>query len=89
MLILCTWAAVTAPRGWRDLREKRRLIHELEQQNARMAAENQLRRERIQRLQESASEQELEIRKQLKLLRPGETRFILPAKPNPPQAQDQ
>jgi cell division protein FtsB len=88
LLAICTWAAVTGPRGLRDLLEKRRVIHELQQENARVAAENELRRERIQRLQKSASEQELEIRKNLKLLRPGETTFILPTAPAPPKPQE-
>jgi hypothetical protein len=49
-----------------------------------MARENQRRRERIRRLEESRSEQEMEIRKQLKLQRPGETTFILPDAPPKP-----
>ena len=39
---------------------------------------------RIRRLEESPSEQEMEIRKQLKLLKPGETTFILPDGPKDP-----
>ena len=50
----------------------------LEEENANLQRENDYRRERIKKLQESPSEQELEIRKKLKLLRPGETSFILP-----------
>jgi cell division protein FtsB len=49
----------------------------LEEQNAAQAAENERRRERIHRLEQNSTEQEMEIRKQLKLLRPGETTFIL------------
>ena len=45
-----------------------------------MRAENDERKLRIQRLESSSSEQEVEIRKQLKLQRPGETTFILPDK---------
>jgi cell division protein FtsB len=81
LLLVCTWAAITGPQGLRTLLEKQRQIHELEQQNAAMAAENERRRQRIQRLEENTSEQELEIRKNLKLLRPGETTFILPGDP--------
>ena len=56
-----------------------------------MELENQRRRERISRLKDSPSEQDMEIRKQLKMVRPGETTFILPdapkddAKPDDPQ----
>jgi hypothetical protein len=61
--------------------EKRREIRLWEERNAALDRDNQLRRERLKRLEESSSEQELEIRKQLKLLRPGETTFILPDTP--------
>jgi len=42
---------------------------------------------RIKKLEQSPSEQELEIRKKLKLLRPGETSFILPDQPKQDGAQ--
>ena len=88
LLAVCTWAAVTGPQGLRVLLEKRRVIHELQQENARLAAENEHRRERIERLQQSSSEQEMEIRKNLKLLRPGETTFILPGDPTQTKAPE-
>ena len=65
--------------------ERRREIRRLEERNADVAHQNELRRERLKRLQDSPSEQEMEIRKQLKLLRPGETTFILP---DAPKSQD-
>jgi cell division protein FtsB len=77
------WIALRGPQGLQALLEKRKEIRRLEEQNAALAHENQLRRERIERLKDSPSEQEMEIRKQLKLLRPGETTFILP---DPPKA---
>jgi len=73
--------AVRGPQGIQALLDKHREIRQLEEQNAAMARENEHRKERIQRLQTSTSEQEMEIRKQLKLLRPGETTFILPDAP--------
>ncbi len=72
------WFALRGPQGIHALLEKRRDIRQLQEQNASMARENQQRREHIRRLEQSRSEQEMEIRKQLKLLRPGETTFILP-----------
>jgi cell division protein FtsB len=75
------WMALRGPQGIQALIEKRHEIRELEEQNASMARENERRRERIRRLESSTSEQEMEIRKQLKLLRPGETTFILPDAP--------
>ena len=71
------------PQGLPALEEKRREIHRLEEQNENLRRENDYKRDRIKKLEQSSSEQELEIRKNLKLLRPGETSFILPDKPAP------
>ena len=75
------WVAIRGPQGLEALLAKHREIRELQEQNTVLARENDRRRERIQRLEESRSEQEMEIRKNLKLARPGETTFILPDKP--------
>ncbi len=82
--------ALRGPQGVQALFEKYREIRTLEAQNAAAVAENQRRRERIDRLRTNTSEQEMEIRKQLKLLRPGETTFILPDAPKsaPPASVD-
>jgi cell division protein FtsB len=72
------WVFLRGPQGIESLLEKRHEIRQLEERNANMRQENERRKERIRRLQESRSEQEMEIRKQLKLQRPGETTFILP-----------
>jgi cell division protein FtsB len=72
------WVALKGPQGVQTLIEKHQEIRRLEEQNAETARENERLKDRIHRLKESQSEQEMEIRKQLKLLRPGETTFILP-----------
>jgi cell division protein FtsB len=72
------WVFLRGPQGLQSLIEKRREIRELEERNEGMRRENERQKERIRRLQESRSEQEMEIRKQLKLQKPGETTFILP-----------
>jgi cell division protein FtsB len=72
------WMFLRGPQGLDTLIEKRREIRDLEERNANIKRENDRRKERIKRLEESRSEQEMEIRKQLKLQRPGETTFILP-----------
>jgi cell division protein FtsB len=69
------------PEGLPAVREKWDAIRQLEEQNASLQRENDYRRNRIKKLESSPSEQELEIRKKLKLLRPGETSFILPEQP--------
>lgn len=72
------WVFLRGPQGLESLIEKRREIRALEERNANIQRENDRRKERIRRLEDSRSEQEMEIRKQLKLQRPGETTFILP-----------
>jgi cell division protein FtsB len=69
------------PQGIPALLEKRRQVRQLEEENANLARENDYKRERIRKLNESASQQEIEIRDKLKKLRPGETEFILPEAP--------
>jgi cell division protein FtsB len=72
------WLFLRGPQGLETLFEKRREIRQLEERNDAIRRENEQRKERIHRLESSRSEQEMEIRKQLKLQRPGETTFILP-----------
>ena len=79
------YMSLRGPQGVPALMEKWREIRKLEEENANLQRENDYRRDRIKKLQESPSEQELEIRKQLKLLRPGETTFILPDQPKTDQ----
>jgi cell division protein FtsB len=74
-------AELRGPQGLPALREKWDQIRQLEEENANLQRENDYRRDRIKKLESSPSEQELEIRKKLKLLRPGETSFILPGQP--------
>jgi len=84
------YMSLRGPQGIPALMDKWREIRKLEEDNAGIQRENDYRRERIKKLQESPSEQELEIRKQLKLLRPGETSFILPDQPKtaaPPEVK--
>jgi cell division protein FtsB len=72
------WIAIRGPQGLQALIEKHREIRELQEENAEKLRQNDILRDRIERLADSPSEQEMEIRKQLKLLRPGETTFLLP-----------
>jgi cell division protein FtsB len=74
------------PQGFPALKEKWNEIRQLEEENANLQRENEYRRDRIKKLESSPSEQELEIRKKLKLLRPGETSFILPEQPKQPSS---
>jgi len=93
VLILVVFALIGAyglvelrgPQGLPALKEKWNEIRQFEEENANLQRENDYRRDRIKKLESSPSEQELEIRKKLKLLRPGETSFILPGQPKSDQ----
>jgi cell division protein FtsB len=76
-----------SPQGIPALKQRWVEIRKLEEENANLQRENDYRRDRIKKLEGSVSEQELEIRKKLKLLRPGETSFILPEQPKRPSDQ--
>lgn len=73
--------ALRGPHGLPAVRDKWREIRQLEEENAKLQQQNTAHEQRIQKLQENSSEQELEIRRKLKLLRPGETSFVLPDPP--------
>lgn len=88
LVVIYGLVALRGPQGVSALLDKRREVRQLEEQNAAKAAENERRRERIRRLEQNSTEQEMEIRKQLKLLRPGETTFILPDSPKAGGAPD-
>ena len=78
------YVVLRGPQGIPALLEKRQMIRDLQEHNAMMQHENQYRRERIQKLEHSPEEQGMEIRKQLHMLRQGETSFILPEPSKPP-----
>jgi cell division protein FtsB len=79
VLVAASYALITlrGPQGVPALIQKQKEIRQLEKQNADLAREIESRRQRIQRLREDESEQELEIRQRLKLVRPGEKVYIL------------
>ncbi len=81
LVLLYGVVALRGPQGIPALLDKRREIRQLEEQNAAMTAEIERRKERIQRLEQNPAEQEMEIRRHLKLLRPGETTFLIPEAP--------
>jgi cell division protein FtsB len=75
------YIALTGPQGIPALRAKWNEIHQLEEQNKNLERDNQVRKERLERLKNNPAEQDLEIRKRLKVQKPGETSFILPETP--------
>src|SRR5215469_5376934 len=75
------YLTLSRPQGIPALHGKWNEIRKMEEENAALQRENDYRHKRIEKLRDNTSEQELEIRKKLKLLRPGETSFILPEQP--------
>jgi cell division protein FtsB len=71
------WAAVSGSQGIDGLLEKQDEIRQLQEQNAKLQAENTRRKERVRRLESSPSDQDEEIRR-LNKLKPGEMMFMLP-----------
>ena len=76
-LAAVTYAFFAFPKGMRAWQDKQRQIQELEQRNAAMAQAVERKKEHIGRLTDSPAEQELEIRKRLKLLHPQEKQYIV------------
>jgi cell division protein FtsB len=69
--------ALGGPRGIPGLIEKRKQVQELEKRNAALAREIEQKRARIGRLRDNETDQELEIRQRLKLVKPDEKVFML------------
>ena len=66
------------PQAIGDLRAKHEAIRRLQKENADLEKELAEKREHVRKLRDSRSEQELEIRRQLRYQREGETSIILP-----------
>jgi cell division protein FtsB len=80
LIAAAVFAALTlgGPQGVPALIQKNKEIQELEKRNAELAREIEQHKQRIERLRDDPTEQELEIRKQDKLVRPGEKVYIYP-----------
>jgi cell division protein FtsB len=83
----CILVALRGPQGLPALMEKRQQIRELQEKNADLEREIQTRRVRLERLKTNPDEQQLEIRDRLKMLKPGEVRYIVPEPPKPDAAK--
>ena len=76
LAIVYAFFTMRGPRGISAWMEKRQEIREMEDRNATIARENQLKREYIERLRQSQADQEIEIRRRLKLVKPNEKVFM-------------
>jgi len=76
-LVAVSYAFFAFPKGVHAWQEKQRQVQEMEKHNAKLAREVERQKEHINRLNSNPSEQELEIRKRLKLLHPNEKLYIM------------
>ncbi len=74
--VVYAFFAMRGPHGVAAYTQMRQEIREMEESNAALARENQVKREYIERLRQSQAEQELEIRRRLKLVKPKEKVFM-------------
>lgn len=65
------------PQGLGALADKRHEVRVLEEENANLAHEIKLKKERIEKLNTDKNTQELEVRKRLQMQRPGDTTFVI------------
>jgi len=79
LLLLAGYAliALQGNQGIPGLIEKRRLIRDYEKKNADIARQIEEQRARIERFNDNSSGPDLEIRKRLQLVKPGEKVFML------------
>jgi cell division protein FtsB len=70
--------SLARPSGLPMVFERSRQIRELREQNANLQRSIEQRKERIKSLSENRSDQDLEIRRDLRLLKKKETTFVLP-----------
>jgi cell division protein FtsB len=73
-----SYVSLRGPQGVPRLLEKRQQIQQLQEQNEELERQNAEKKQRIQNLGDSEAEQEIEIRRRMKVVKPGETTFIIP-----------
>ena len=72
--------------GYLTLRARRREVRQLESEVRRLAEENQRLDREVNRLRNDPAAIERVAREEMKLARPGEVIYTLPAPPSPPAA---
>lgn len=66
------------PNGVSAITQRQQEIRKLEKENQELHREIEAKKLRIDRLKNNPEEQEMEIRKELKLMKPGEKSYIMP-----------
>jgi cell division protein FtsB len=81
--VVYAFVSLEGPNGIPALMARRRLVAEYERQNQQIMRENNQKEQRIDRLENNPLEQEMVIRQQLKLAKPGEKIYIYDETNNP------
>ena len=76
-LVAVTYAFFSFPKGMHAWQEKQSQVQEMEKRNANLAKDVERQKDHINRLNNNPAEQELEIRKRLKLVHPDEKLYIM------------
>lgn len=87
VVLVCGLSALRGTQGLSGPFELFRQIRELQKQNRELELEIASKQERLRRLDGSESENELEVKKRLKYLKPGERQMVLPSAPQQSPAQ--
>ncbi len=82
--VIYAFVTMRGPHGITAWMDQRQEIRRLEDENATLARENQLKRQYLDRLARSREEQELVVRRKLKLLKPNEKVFMKRTEDQPP-----
>jgi len=77
-LAVLLFFGLRVPQSIGSLKEKHQSIREMQKQNADLEKELADKRERVRKLRDSRTEQEMEIRRQLRYQREGETSIYVP-----------
>ena len=82
-LVLCGYVVlfISGPQGWQSLKEKWNHIETLEKENADLRQRVETIRTYSERVRNDKDAQQLEIRKNLDMMREGELEFRYPSKP--------
>ena len=82
-VVVCSYAAmfIGGPQGWRSLKEKWEHIESLEKETADLKQTVETIRKYNKSVQKDPDVQQLEIRKNLEMMRPGEMEFRYPKEP--------
>jgi cell division protein FtsB len=75
--VVYAFVVLRSPAGIPELLARRAQVHEYEQMNQQLHREIEQKQERIERLRDNPTEQEFEIRRRLKLAKPGEKIYII------------